>query len=243
MTTPFVLLTTQRSGSAMLVQSLSQHPQVICYHELFRHGSRERLAYDKFVAESVTRRLARIVAPPVVTKSFLQRVFDSPSAEDAVGFKLMYNHLRRHWELPRIFRLMNVRVIHLVRNNVLKTYVSSLAARQRRLYHAKAPADGLEPIVVPTAEIVRVLQRRASAIAAHRRKLRNHPCLEVSYEAMLGNRDSEMRRIFRFLNVDEEHHVSTDYIKINPDRLRDVIANYREVELELAGSPFVDLLQ
>ena len=44
-----------------------------------------------------------------------------------MGFKVMYNQLRRRWELLTILKRETFRVLHLIRRNLLKTYVSSLA--------------------------------------------------------------------------------------------------------------------
>lgn len=240
-TVPFVVLTTQRSGSVMLVQSLRSHPQVFCYHEMFRRGHPSPDAFRAHLASSRWRRVRRWVLPYGTTLRYLEDLYGSRPNEDAVGFKLMYNQLRRDPFLYPTFRRLGVRVLHLVRRNLLKTEVSAVVARDTGRFHVKERPNDPVRVRIDAATIAERLEWRERAVERHRRRFRRFPVLEVTYEDLVADREEQSMRITRFLDV-EPRVLTTDWVKVNPDRLSAVVANYEELVACLRGTRFAAFL-
>jgi LPS sulfotransferase NodH len=241
---PFVIITTQRSGSRMLVDALNSHPQVVCHRELFKRDRRKHDSYTSYWSASWSRRVLRYALARRSARLYLEQVLASSPEASAVGFKVMYNQLRRHWELPKLFHRLDFRVIHLVRRNVLKTHLSTLAARRRgwRLAHDQRAVERVK-VHLPTTGLSEVLAKRQRAIDAYRRRLRAYPLLEVAYEDFVAHPDAEAARILSFLGVDESVPLQVTSVKLNPDRLEDLLENHPEVESILRDTPFQELLR
>lgn len=237
---PFVVVAKQRSGSTMLEVALDSHPQIRCHDELFHGRNTWSWSYRQFLDERDEKGGSRLrpVRRPLLAGRYLDLVFSSEPSAPAVGFRLMYNHLRQNPQLLFLLRRRRARVIHLVRTNVLKARVSTAAARQRQVYRSDVAATEVK-VLLPLDGLLEELHHRDREIAANRRRLRGyHPLLEVAYEEVQASPDREFARILRFLDVDPEVPLRTGTSKQNPDRLEDVLANYDEVAGLLRGTPY-----
>ena len=129
--TPLVIWCNQRSGSTHLSSLLASHPEIACWRELLFVG--EGSAQDDYFTRSKSKDLAAFLS------SFFNydwgprgiNLRDESSIDrvpGAVGFKLKYGQA---WRYPTVldclFRYRDtLRVIHLVRTNLVATLVSSL---------------------------------------------------------------------------------------------------------------------
>ena len=240
--TPFVVLTTQRSGSVLLVQAIQSHPDMFCFHEMLRPKIRNDQSLRAYLAPSLPRRVGRFVRPYATTKGYLDQLFATRD-ERAVGFKLMYNQLRRHPELWLMFRRGELKVVHLVRSNILHTEVSAVRAKVTGEFHARGEArPSADLIEIPTADLVERLERRDRSIARHRRRLRSIPHLELGYDDLVDRRDEVSQQVCGFLGV-EPMVLVTDHTKVTPSDLSRVIANYDDVARHLEKTRFAHLLE
>lgn len=163
----FVLLGTQRSGSVYVQDLISSHPDAHCWGEvLLGMDGPTRSGYPNVLAR---RRRARHVWQAVRSGSALTpvRVLErawNDRGERAVGMRIMYNQLR-----PSVVRhLTSTRtgIVHLVRSNSLRQYVSQIQMRQRQTSLGAGSAHSSTPT---TFDPVRVDPRRAMQYITARR--------------------------------------------------------------------------
>jgi len=225
----------------MLVESLRTHPEIWCYHEMFRRRIPSTDSFRAYLEALPYGQVRRYVRPYATTRDYLMQLITSRPERHAVGFKLMYNQLRRNPVLYLAFERMEFRVIHLLRRNILKTEVSATVAKQTGRFHLKERPE--EPVRVhfDPDQLVRRLEWRERAIRRHRRRLRRFSPLEVTYEDLVADRPAQSLRITRFLGV-EPRTLTTEWVKVNPDRLATIIENYDEVAERLRDTPFAELL-
>src|SRR5688572_27202010 len=118
-----IILTTQRSGSTLLVSSLQSHPEILCRGELLIAGLRmpppALLKNHRHLFK-----LTRLVTTGAWLSTRTMRRFYAIQGPRAHVFKAMYNHLRPPWTLNYLLRDPDIRVIHLQRRNLLKQYIS-----------------------------------------------------------------------------------------------------------------------
>jgi hypothetical protein len=68
------------------------------------------------------------------------------------------------------------------------------------------------------------------------------PYIEVSYESLVSDFDSEIRKVLKFLEIDGHMSLTSEFVKVNPDSLEDIIENYSEVKQTLINTEFEDFL-
>ena len=79
----------------------------------------------------------------------------------AVGFKVNYSQINRYSEIISWIKHNDVKIIHLIRNNLLKRLVSHKIANARNLLHS---TQSVEPIKVRIDP--KILNRRFSKTAS-----------------------------------------------------------------------------
>lgn len=229
MPTRFAIISTQRSGTTMLMYDLNTHPDVICHSELYSVGNKSPSSYL----------LYRGWRPWRSPGGHLDRLFDK-SETSAVGLKIMYNHLR----LPGLKAALShrkVKLIHVVRDNALKAHVSYLTAKKRRRFAATAPVDVVK-VECPVDGLLARLLESQRQVARHRAWCAKEGGIELGYEAMTLDRAGEYRRLLEFLDVEVEVPMDAGTVKLNPDDLSVVLSNYEEVATALADTPFARYL-
>lgn len=160
---PFIVLTTQRSGSSWFIEMLDSHPRVAAYGELFLPAGRGQPAWgrgDVVFFSSFAKNKERGALGsrrPVRTVSYLRELLESAGSVDAVGFKLMYSEARRFPEILLYSAARRIRLIHLVRTNHLDVIASREAMRTRGLQHAWRHGDGIQVAAKGAAQSVAVM--------------------------------------------------------------------------------------
>jgi LPS sulfotransferase NodH len=240
----FVVLTTSRTGSTWLIDLLNQIG-VEAHGELFLRQPRTtpplvgRADYKRFVDYYRGPRALRF--GHVVR--FLNELYNR---SHAVGFKLMYGQLRSYPEVGAYLCVRRVRILHLIRDNLIDALVSEELARITGVSHVRKDGDLPVPTVhLRTSDLVRRLdrRRRATAIASKLVRLSMCPCLEVTYERLLDS-PTELQGIAGFLNssvgaVSPQSRLA----KRGSREQRHSISNYKEVAAALAGSPYASMLR
>ncbi len=248
----FVVLSTQRSGSTFLGTCLDSHPDVQAYGELFQHFRAERVnmpnppvryqvSYQKYLEESFLRRLADRFRQKGLIYKYLEQTYSKFEDKEAVGFKLMYNQAEKRPDIVRWLQENNVKVVHLIRENCLKTFVSLELAKKRGVYSSTKLLDKTK-IVLDTERLQAQLEDRKNLIGIHRSMFEANPYIEISYEAFIKSRRLETKRLLAFLNVEETQKLTSELAKSNSNSLKDLIANYEEVAHQLKGSHFEEFL-
>lgn len=241
----FCILGIQRTGTTLIRTTLNSHPRVRCAGEVFKIKSwrssayEGELGYSIYINESLTRKIRHHIAKNSLAHDYLEFLYDIKGYE-AIGFKLMQNQLKQFPLLVPYLKSNNIKVIHVIRENVLKTWVSRRAAVARG-YHSRQTVGKLK-IEIPTADLVKNLNRlsvdsqRWADIFA---KTPNY--ISVRYEEFVNNRQHECMRLCGFLGI-EVQDMGSSLVKMTSDNLSDVIVNYDEVRECLMGTPYEDFV-
>ena len=246
---PFVLLTSPRSGSTWVVDTLATHPQVTAYGEVFmpgrtrdpRWGAQGFPFYARYLQDRTRR------AHPLTPTTYLRALYRSTDAR-AVGFKLMYGQARRHPSVAAYLGLRRVRVVHLIRENGLDVALSRRAAAERRVTsHADAAgAPETVRLIVPTQALVQELRAHERSVRMARRMLRaaRMPVLELTYEQLFSDTAANLESILGFLGLEpDSRSVAPRLRKVNVSGHAERIANYEDVRRVLTEAGFGSLLR
>lgn len=221
-----VIVTSQRTGSTFLAKCLDSHPQIRCYLEILLKG-------DKHYNPESRKRLAQFL------DSFYAR-----NEAPVMAFKVMYNQLiidpRPLWY---IVKNIDIRVIHLRRDNLLKQHVSNMLNKQNRQLglpaHTTTPVSATSIYINPRLAIFRMrMVRWMFEFLGH--LLRKHPYIELVYENMIDGQSlssGASREITRLLDIDDAPMYS-DLVKLNPNSLETMLQNYDEIIHALRGTEF-----
>ena len=248
----FVVVGVQRSGTTFIGSSLDSHPQIKYVGEVFKvrgwylNRSSKKLTrrkaysgeygYTNWSDRSVTRQISHFVCRNQATKNYLDYFYNLEDY-DAVGFKLMSSQARRFKGIIPYIQNNDVKVIHIIRENILKTHISRLSASSRSVYHSDKVIRSAK-INVPITDLIKNLEkinqdnRRWESLFANTGNY-----LQVSYESFVKNRTDETEKMCSFLDV-EFQQIQSSLVKLNPDSLKDIIENYQQVESQLSGSEF-----
>lgn len=252
--TAYVIFATQRTGSTWLMSALDAHPAIVAYDELLLAGGtgsgywgrRDLEFFDAYYSRR--RRHDNRLARAYWSFRYLDGVFSSRPEAMAVGMKLMYDQLWKHPWLWLYLIRRRVRVVHLVRSNLLDVILSVETARARKQPHAWAhdavdtPAVRLDPRhVVSTLKTLRFRVGFARWLLA----LLPIDCTEVCYEQLTVD-PSLLDEIVSFLGAPAQSSATTAgsrFKKLNTARRSELIRNYAEVEQALRGTRFECFLE
>jgi hypothetical protein len=230
----FFILAAGRTGSTRLRLLLDSHPFAKCHGELFG-GNLSTLAEpgSPFHAQLLRE---RSTSPA----EFLHlRALDAGGAQ-AVGFKILYHQLTCEWPglLEAALADREVRVVHLVRRNGLKRFLSEYfvgTVTQKNLFFENEALPSIQPVFIPVETLlsnIEMLDRESEKL---RGLFRNHPFHEIAYEDSLDDNGPAMCSILDFLNLPPAS-LSVPIKKNLPDDPARLIANFQEVEEALSGT-------
>ncbi len=236
-----IILTSQRTGSTFLQVCLDSHPAVKCYGEMMTGGHIELPAYvykSRFATKALRFAMIRGWSPAAV----LQRFYQSNEAP-VVAFKAMYNHISNDKALQFLQQHTDIRIMHLRRGNLLKQYVSKVLMSRKRdgiwRPHSTYKLPVATTAIVPQQaikEMDRVMARysRYDALFATHRKV------ELVYEDLIagnGLTDNTTTRLCELLEIDHAP-MTCDFVKSNPNDLKEIVENYAELAAALNGTQY-----
>ena len=242
--TRFIILGRSRVGSNLLRGLLNDHRQIMVMGELFQNKNEIGWAMEGFPTNGRTRSM--FLHQPI---QFLQTKMwrNYPPEVTAVGFKLFYYHARDEEWAP-IWQYLHddtsLHVIHIKRQNILKTHLS----RQRALASDKwiTTADAArkenngsstQPIILDyetcLADFVNTRSWETEADAT----FADHPKLELFYEDLARDWQDQITRIQAFLGVNMED-VRPQTKKQRRQPLPELIANFDDLKARFADSPW-----
>lgn len=246
----FVVLSMPRSGTSWVMERLSAHPAVGAYGELllaartgyqrWPPGAGDRPFFETYLEERGIPNSHR--GRHLHLFEFLDYVYAPRADRCAIGFKTMYRSAASYPELLAYFRLRAVRVLHLVRINLLDVALSQAGIALRRSPHAWSP-DERDDIRVPldTDDLVHKLRsfQRDRAIARYMLRVARLRVYEVTYEDLLAS-DRVLYRALGFLDVPNPaaHPLPSGMLKLATTSHREGIANYEAVDTCLRGTRF-----
>lgn len=242
---PFLVLTSQRTGSGWLMDRINNVPGAQGHMELFYHDVRRKPAmagcndYLRFV--ELRSELGR---RPRAVFTYLDRLYARPGA---VGFKLMYSQLREYPEILAYLAWRRFRIVHLVRQNHLDVVISEALARVTGTAHVTVDDGAPAPVVVDLdpATIVRRVRWLESKQRTMRMLARILPCPvhEVTYEALCEN-DATFAAVVRFIGLDYADATRPASRLVKRQRLpqAQVVRNFDEVAGALTQAGYQRLL-
>ena len=139
----------------------------------------------------------------------------------------------------------NIKIIHLVRENKLRTYVSGQIARKtnqwtRKTNHKISIED--KQIKIETEDLLEKLKEMKKFEDQTKIQFSGHEFLEISYEDLVSDKNKIMGQVFELLNI-KNGPLQSSHKKQNSETLKDIILNYDEVKSALQDSEFEYLLK
>lgn len=159
------------------------------------------------------------------------------------GFKLMYYQLMALPSLQKYIANNNFAVLHLVRRNLLKQYVSMLRMRMKKMSHSTSDVVKATPVQLNIPAMFRHFSRLQKHIG-HFRSLYDgqEKYYEFTYESFFENPDVVGAGISETLGVPACSMEGAKLKKTSTNRLSDEIANSDEVITALVGTEYEGFL-
>ncbi len=255
--TKFMIITQPRSGSTWFMSCLNSHPQIYCpkiptvfskynlspfkgFKPGFLQVDNPKSPYYAYRSASLKRQLAHRFRRKKLVYSFLCDLYADRRDAKAVGYKINYSQMRKYPVTVSWIKENNVRIIQLVRYNLLKRLVSHKIANARHLLHSKQSVAPIKVTIDPKI-LIDDFQRRDKRFEKYRKRFMDDlgvPYHEVTYESLLSEHNAEMKKTLQFLGVDQDFSLSSEYVKVNPDSLEQLIDNFDDIKKALADTPF-----
>ncbi|GAB4430082.1 MAG: hypothetical protein Fur0044_27770 [Anaerolineae bacterium] len=151
--------------------------------------------------------------------------------------------------------MQQLHVIHLKRRNILQTLLSKKISQQTKISKATkgnqlkdiqkrkvelSYEDYLQDIrgrkvEFTYEELVTEFKTLTSLEAEFDNKFRSHPILTIYYEDLVSRLNPEIEKITNFLGL-PFYNPKSEYIKLNPENLSTLIANYESLKREFSGT-------
>ncbi len=239
-----LIVTTQRSGSTWLMQLLNGTGQVKTYGEVFLEWARvadhpgdKRLLPPMFFADYTTASGSGRVG------GFLDLL--EASEAGPIGFKVMYDQIKRKPSILLAPMFRNYAVIHLTRKNILDVVVSRLLAFKTNVYHSNTRVS--DPVIDVSPETVMAMIGRVDKrMRLARSALALAPCtkIEVCYEDLVAAPDGEIARILQAAGLTPQPVSSAkgNWIKTNTRKPEEIFSNYPLIAREILNSKFAWML-
>lgn len=208
--TPFIILS--RSGSNLLNSSLGSHPNVHVKGEHFGH-----------------------IGPDTIEQRHAQVFGKQPSWVKAAGCKVFYYH-PHHGDPAPLFDMLKadprLKVIHLKREDKLRSVLSWMIARENNTYTATSDAsviaaDDKRQTVDPD-EMIDWIEKTVNWEAWGDRFFSDRETLTVTYEDMTADLPGQFTQVLDYLDL-PAHTPQSSLRRQNPESVEELIANWPEV--------------
>jgi len=236
----FVILAGHRTGSNLLVDLLSQHPDCFAGGELFnwdfmQNGTVPWPAKTEIASADLAKLRGK---DPLAFLNFLLQSVPEP----VVGFKLMYIH---GVLIPEIADYLgaekSIRIIHLKRRNLLRRFLSQRRAEITSEWwksSVQQSETSLPPIRLSFEECVADFTYIETQQAAYAERFNRHEVLEIFYEDLVADMKGTRDRAAAFLGLSAfGSELTVNSRKIAKESLRDEIENYGELKAQFGRWP------
>lgn len=204
----FVVLTSQRTGSTLLVRSLDSSARIFCAGELYRRGRgiyhREYQYPFELLGSVDLGKFRDIFLSRFRIRKHLKNFYLAAGAgAEAVGFKLMVSQLRRYPAVISEAIKMGARPLFLYREDALATALSYCRAEATGVFHSDRVhgANAESSISVSEEKFARVLRECQSDQLELIRLHGIHGGLLMRYEDMVAEWDAFIERLGAELGV------------------------------------------
>lgn len=237
----YILTCVARTGSTMLTTCLQQHPDVVAHGEVF--GPRGPLAfYGVHYAQRPPLEDALVELRDRDPVRFLYDFVFRAGHRRAVGCKLKYEELAlpAYDVVATALRAdTDVKVIHLVRDNLLERYLSQhIAVEVTNVFNVQTEAPPEKVVVRLDAERCEEdFARTARRQEWTRRTFQGHETLELTYEELVADTEAVQNHVADFLGV-ERRPVAARTRRLRRDPLDEVIENFDELARHFEGTEY-----
>lgn len=236
--TRFIILGRSRSGSNFLRGLLNSHSQIITFEELFKNPEMIGWGLDGYSQDQ--RTLEQFRTDPI---AFLEKnVFvKMPMEIKAVGFKLFYYHahgtsLEPIWNYIKAHT--EIRVLHIKRQNILKTHLSKKRAEITDSWiNLTGEKEQAPRITLDYEECKADFEQTRAWEDTYTQFFQQHHVLELVYEDLARNYAQRMEEVQAFLGVNRQA-VQPQTFKQASRPLSEAITNYAELKHQFAGTPW-----
>jgi|GEM_PF-2509288 len=242
----FILVGHPRTGSTLFRELMNQNPQVQMYSELFHPNELERKTTHAIPTDQGTIYYNN---PKEDAFDFLKReVWNYKNSEryDAVGFKLFSERVQTEGTERFFARIKDefgdVKIIHLVRDNLLDVWVSRKLAEKSGVWRLQIDAqrdayDKVDRIDIDPEELGKFFENTSMMTDFFRRHFSGTGYIEVNYDKLVATPQNEIDRMHRFLDV-LPHSVQIHLQKQNKRPLIETVTNYHEIAARFEQSPY-----
>ena len=239
--TRFFILSGPRSGSNFLWTALNVHPRMLVFGELFRFP--DSIGWDlrafKHYPYGQSRKMIQLMQSDPVT--FLKtRIFKPyPRVIDCVGFKLFYFHARgtsssKVWNFLR--GDTTIKVIHLKRRNLLRTYLSHQRALRSKVWiDQSGKSTAPPPMHLDPVACEHYFRQMTGWQQDSDRLFANHPKIDIFYECLAERFSDEIDKIQDFLQVDKCFLKPSTFKQTKKPPSMDIL-NYRDLAKHFSGT-------
>lgn len=240
----FIILGWARTGSNFLRGLLNSHPQIVAFNEIFRDYNTIDWGLPGYTSNS-PKLLSLIQSDPI---KFLETQLFRPFPLQilAVGFKIFYYHAQDDgWQAmwPYLRDMKDLRIIHIKRRNLLKTFLSEQRAWKTGSWVDTSGRESNQASV--TLDHDECL-RQFTTMRDQERKFDDffENCLKIQviYEDLAGDYVHEMERVQNFLGVTSET-LKPSTFKQRKQPLSQAISNYDELKEAFKNTPWAEFFE
>jgi len=234
----FVILGTARTGSNFLAETITQHPEIQCFGEVFNPTEISRL--PDMISSDPKKIMEWRDQHPL---EFLDRLWNISHGKRITGFKFFFpqNQIAKNV----IMEDQDIGKIILRRRNVVRQYVSLQIALENNQWGIRDPHTALKTVVHIDPNALQKFTEnthREYAMTIDMIRRKNQQYLEVVYEDMVGPDGKNIfQEIYDFLGV-QYVDLQSALLKQHPEPLSELIDNFSEVIAAFTGTSYEYLL-
>lgn len=259
----FILYSLGRSGSTAIADELSATESIVCYQEpivnidQFSQERKDRLvsAYkQKGIAYSNQQQGTQIhrfgtvreVIPSITPAAYLDLLegFEGHQDKVAIGVKQVQGQLEPYPEFWVEFRERGYIALCLIRKNIALAALSAAIAAQRGLYNTTKHDHREDLCTVSIDQLDSFIDTFSGARARLETIVKDADMVphEIYYEDFLENREKFHRHVFDILGVPFEMPRKSEFKKLVPPDLSELVENFTDVKLLLKKRGLSDQL-
>jgi len=147
------------------------------------------------------------------------------------GFKLFYFHPyddRRREVWDWLEQANDVRIIHLIRDNIVRSHISQTIALRDGVWGSRNGALKKQPIEVDPHRLELIYYTTLQHHQRVRQYAKSHPYFELSYRQLIGDTKGVGRMLLKFLDLPDAP-MSSPMTRQNPEPLSELVSNYDEL--------------
>ena len=222
----FVIFSSGRSGSTLLVSLLNSNPNIFCDGEILsrRVFDQKRVIHSK---EKMSSKMVYGFKFLTYQLQFTQKI-DNP--------KEFMEHLHED----------GFKIIYLFRRNIFRQALSIMYAEFRNTWHHKSGKKNnhqngeMDKMTVDTERLVEIMEKLEKSAVDEADFLSNIPHIKITYEDDLEKSEDHpntMKTLMEFLSEDY-YEPSTNLMKISNNDLSTFIQNHQEITENLTHTRF-----